>query len=341
VYINHLGAIASSYFMRASLNQRSEAGFFSRLGNRKVEAQNLGHLQSFQGMGNANVREGGGKLAEEEAGRSYPDTHSAARHGQPGEAGRLSHGGSSESMGHSPPDSPGRSRSPVMFASQVPVAPLSNSTEGAPVPNNPWTYNSSASEDLFYERGIPTMITWSYGGNDVAVEGSWDNWTLRKPLHRAGKDFTIMMVLPSGVYQYKFIVDGEWRYVPDLPWITDETGNVKNILDVQDYVPENLESVAEFEPPQSPDSSYNGPFPAPEDFAKDPPAVPPHLHLTLLNVPPAEVPGVAPRPQHVVLNHLYVGKEKSSQSVLALGLTHRFRSKYVTVVLYKPLKVKV
>jgi len=298
-------------------------------------------LQSFQGMGNANVREGGGKLAEEEAGRSYPDTHSAARHGQPGEAGRLSHGGSSESMGHSPPDSPGRSRSPVMFASQVPVAPLSNSTEGAPVPNNPWTYNSSASEDLFYERGIPTMITWSYGGNDVAVEGSWDNWTLRKPLHRAGKDFTIMMVLPSGVYQYKFIVDGEWRYVPDLPWITDETGNVKNILDVQDYVPENLESVAEFEPPQSPDSSYNGPFPAPEDFAKDPPAVPPHLHLTLLNVPPAEVPGVAPRPQHVVLNHLYVGKEKSSQSVLALGLTHRFRSKYVTVVLYKPLKVKV
>ena len=28
-------------------------------------------------------------------------------------------------------------------------------------------------------RGIPTLITWSYGGNHVAVEGSWDNWRSR------------------------------------------------------------------------------------------------------------------------------------------------------------------
>ncbi|GLJ52067.1 hypothetical protein SUGI_1107340 [Cryptomeria japonica] len=287
-------------------------------------------------MGNTNVREGGGRIAEEEAGG---ESHGGPVHGQR-ETGRLSHGGSAESMGHSPPDSPGRSRSPVMFASQVPVAPLQNSAE--PVPNQSWAYNSSTSEDIYYEKGIPTMITWSYGGNDVAVEGSWDNWTSRKPLHRAGKDFTIMLVLPSGVYQYKFIIDGEWRYVPDLPWMTDEMGNVTNVLDVQDYVPENLESVAEFEPPQSPDSSYTGPFPGPEDYAKEPPAVPPHLHLTLLNVPPVEAPGTGAvaRPQHVILNHLYVEKGRNSQAVLSLGLTHRYRSKYVTVILYKPLKVK-
>lgn len=29
------------------------------------------------------------------------------------------------------------------------------------------------------EHGIPVMITWNYGGNNVAVEGSWDNWTSR------------------------------------------------------------------------------------------------------------------------------------------------------------------
>jgi 5'-AMP-activated protein kinase regulatory beta subunit len=29
------------------------------------------------------------------------------------------------------------------------------------------------------EQGIPTIITWSYGGNDVDVEGSWDNFTSR------------------------------------------------------------------------------------------------------------------------------------------------------------------
>jgi 5'-AMP-activated protein kinase regulatory beta subunit len=44
------------------------------------------------------------------------------------------------------------------------------------------------------------------------------------------------------------------------------------------------------------------------------------------------------KPQHVVLNHLFMEKGWASQSVVALGLTHRFQSKYVTVVLYKPLK---
>ncbi|KAL1178001.1 hypothetical protein V6Z11_A03G068200 [Gossypium hirsutum] len=50
---------------------------------------------------------------------------------------------------------------------------------------------------------------------------------------RCGKDFTIMKVLPSGVYQYRFIVDGQWRYAPDLPWAQDGTGNANNILDLQ------------------------------------------------------------------------------------------------------------
>ncbi|XP_040964281.1 SNF1-related protein kinase regulatory subunit beta-1-like [Gossypium hirsutum] len=56
---------------------------------------------------------------------------------------------------------------------------------------------------------------------------------LRIPLQRCGKDFTIMKVLPSGVYQYRFIVDGQWRYAPDLPWAQDGTGNANNILDLQ------------------------------------------------------------------------------------------------------------
>ncbi|KAL7240505.1 hypothetical protein ACSBR2_006202 [Camellia fascicularis] len=53
------------------------------------------------------------------------------------------------------------------------------------------------------------------------------------PLQTSGKDFTIMEVLPSGVFQFKFIVDGQWRYAPDMPWAQDETGNAYNILDLQ------------------------------------------------------------------------------------------------------------
>jgi Glycogen recognition site of AMP-activated protein kinase len=33
------------------------------------------------------------------------------------------------------------------------------------------------------------------------VEGSFDNWTTRQPMQRSGKDFTIVKLLPPGVYQ--------------------------------------------------------------------------------------------------------------------------------------------
>lgn len=55
----------------------------------------------------------------------------------------------------------------------------------------------------------------------------------RKPLQKSGKDFTIMKVLPSGFYQYRFIVDGEGRYAPDILWMRDDSGNAYNILDLE------------------------------------------------------------------------------------------------------------
>lgn len=42
-----------------------------------------------------------------------------------------------------------------------------------------------------------------------------------------------MKVLPSGVYQYRFLVDGQRRYSPDQPWEQDDSGNAYNILDLQ------------------------------------------------------------------------------------------------------------
>ncbi len=33
------------------------------------------------------------------------------------------------------------------------------------------------------------------------MEGSFDNWTTRQALQRTGKDFTIVKLLPPGVYQ--------------------------------------------------------------------------------------------------------------------------------------------
>ena len=181
--------------------------------------------------------------------------------------------------------------------------------------------------------------TGSHGGNHVEVEGSFDNWTTRQPLQHTGKDWTVIKLLPPGVYQFKFIVDGDWRYDPNQPAMYDEMGNVNNVIEVQEYVPENLDNVSGFDPPPSPPASYCSPPPAAEDFAKEPPAMPPHLQLTLLNVPPAAggAAGGLPRPQHVVLGHAYLQRGQGAVGgALVVGTTHRYRGKYVTSVLYKP-----
>lgn len=46
-------------------------------------------------------------------------------------------------------------------------------------------------------------------------------------------------------------------------------------------------------------------------------------------------PTLLPEPNHVMLNHLYALSIKDS--VMVLSATHRYRKKYVTTLLYKPI----
>ncbi|CAL9053227.1 unnamed protein product, partial [Musa banksii] len=86
-------------------------------------------------------------------------------------------------------------------------------------------------------------------------------------------------------------------------------------------------SVVGFEVPRSPDSSYNNPVAGNEDEAREPPLVPAHLHHTSLNYPPSQDdPSSISVPQNVILNHLYIENRDGPRSVVAMGITHRFRS---------------
>ncbi|KAK3232717.1 hypothetical protein CYMTET_56958 [Cymbomonas tetramitiformis] len=233
-------------------------------------------------------------------------------------------------MGTSPPDSP--SAATLTFspqASMMPQAPTRSQPTSIPNRDSP---NSHTQPNL-----VPTFITWSYEGNQVEVQGSYDNWSTRTPLHRQGDCHTLFKLLPPGVYQYKFIVDGVWQHAPELPAMYDELGNVNNVLEVQEHVPENLESLASFQAPASPPDSYNQLMPSADDYAKEPPAVPPQALLTVLNAPPpCEGPNLLPRPQYVVLNHVYCEKSKHVWGTRVIGCTQRYRGKYATVVMYKP-----
>ncbi|XP_050208134.1 SNF1-related protein kinase regulatory subunit beta-2-like isoform X2 [Mercurialis annua] len=219
--------------------------------------------------------------------------------------------------------------SPLKFSPQVPTIPLLRSSDIMAAS----AHNTTDSSD---EKLNAVMITWSYGGNRVAVTGSWDNWCSRERLHKSGNDFVVVKTLPSSVFRYRFIVDEHLRYAPELPWECDESGIAYNILDVQDEVSEAVEILAEFETPSSPITSYNNGSVDEIDFRKEPPDMPQKLQLTLLNDKFAtESDRTLPRPQNAVLNHMYI-QNNQGQPVVALGSTFRFHHKYVTVVLYKP-----
>lgn len=55
------------------------------------------------------------------------------------------------------------------------MAPLPRPDE-MHIQSHSWMQNAADHDDMICEQGIPTMITWSYGGKEVAVEGSWDDW---------------------------------------------------------------------------------------------------------------------------------------------------------------------
>eukprot|EP00249_Psilotum_nudum_P014783 c25001_g1_i1 orf=81-788(+) len=235
-------------------------------------------------MGNANVSEGAGHGVVTPSNARHPPladaaplspphsafvaerqqlpSHPVASYHRQGESARLNHAASSESMGHSPPDSPESTAcSPLMFTPQIPMIPISKTNEPGMGPYLSQSCDLQGSDKIEREQAIPILVQWNHGGNEIFVEGSWDDWSTRVPLQKVGKDFTLVKLLPSGVYQYRFVVNGERRYAPDLPCIYDQVGNINNVIDVHDYVPENLENIAGFEPPRSPDASYDDPFP--------------------------------------------------------------------------------
>lgn len=85
----------------------------------------------------------------------------------------------------------------------------------------------------------------------------------------------------------------------------------------------------------SPPGSYTRIPPRSIDASAVPPILPPHLLQVILNQPDKVNATILPAPNHVMLNHLYALSIKDG--IMVLSATHRFRKKYVTTLLYKPI----
>jgi len=191
---------------------------------------------------------------------------------------------------------------------------------------------------------LPTVFKWEGGGKEVFVAGSFNSWKTKIPLAKSHGDFYTILDLPEGDHQYKFYVDGQWVSAPSEPVASSEMGTSNNTCKVRKEDFDAFEALAidgrmvakkslasteygQDIPPRQTEGKHSGP-----------PFLPPQLLQVILNKDtPAHVePSLLPEPNHVMLNHLYALSIKDG--VMVLSATHRFRKKYVTTLLYKPLQ---
>lgn len=194
---------------------------------------------------------------------------------------------------------------------------------------------------------LPTVFKWEGGGKDVSISGTFTNWKPIPMVHSHG-DFVCILDVPEGDHQYKFMVDGQWVHDQNEPTVDNDMGTKNNLINVKQSDFEVFEALAmdsvgsgssTHSVSGSPPGDYGQEVPQAKPYEKTsgPPVLPPHLLQVILNkdTPLRCEPTLLPEPNHVMLNHLYALSIKDG--VMVLSATHRYRKKYVTTLLYKPI----
>ncbi|CAG2174269.1 unnamed protein product [Oppiella nova] len=174
------------------------------------------------------------------------------------------------------------------------------------------------------ENALPTVFKWEGGGKEFVVDGqevvddnvSVDEEKRNNVINIKKGDFEVFEALAM-----------------DLASNTNNTNNNNNSSSgsppgsyTQD-MPSSVRQSHEFGNSVQPSHVSSA----------GPPILPPHLLQVILNNPNVNFyePTLLPQPNHVMLNHLYALSIKDG--VMVLSATHRYRKKYVTTLLYKPI----
>ena len=87
---------------------------------------------------------------------------------------------------------------------------------------------------------VSKRITFSVSANpnnDVYLAGSFNNWDAQrhkmKDTRQNGK-YTITLMLPSGEYEYKFVINGNWVVDPECQdWVRNSLGTLNSVKKVE------------------------------------------------------------------------------------------------------------
>ncbi|KAL6260405.1 5'-AMP-activated protein kinase subunit beta-1 isoform X1 [Pogonomyrmex barbatus] len=253
-----------------------------------------------------------------------------------------------------PPASPGKEGQAFVFdkkPSQKLVFQSSNEEEesyfaksgqqdGEEFGQRPRSNTVSEGTKVADSKVLPTVFKWEGGGKQVYISGTFTGWKTL-PMVKSHGDFVTIIDLPEGEHQYKFFVDGEWRHDPGLKIVDNGMGSKNNLVSVRKSDFEVFQALAKDSEgvTSSTQTEYGQEIPPHKPWEKitGPPILPPHLLQVILNkdTPLSCEPTLLPEPNHVMLNHLYALSIKDS--VMVLSATHRYRKKYVTTLLYKPI----
>ncbi len=87
----------------------------------------------------------------------------------------------------------------------------------------------------------PKLVTFRYQdepGKKVFVAGSFNNWDPKaNPLNDKCQtgDYSAMLLIPAGRHEYRFVVDGSWRFDRDNPLIAvNRDGGPNSVLMVEE-----------------------------------------------------------------------------------------------------------
>lgn len=73
-------------------------------------------------------------------------------------------------------------------------------------------------------------------GKKVFVAGTFNTWNPEESkLKEKGKTgvYSILLSLPKGRYEYKFVIDGVWCVDPECPeWVPNNFGSLNSVLTV-------------------------------------------------------------------------------------------------------------
>lgn len=82
---------------------------------------------------------------------------------------------------------------------------------------------------------IAVDFKWPNPCKTCILKGSWDNWMGETKLTVSSSSARGKLVLTPGYHEYKFIVDGQWRYHPYCRIIITRDGYVNNLLETVDF----------------------------------------------------------------------------------------------------------